>query len=470
MFGSLAWVSVPAGSTTRNARVPSTGRRLAAVTTVDFPAFMHDASHSAYSPTATAISPASTLSVLHKFHESKVAGHLPARFFATPIVVKHVIYVGSNSGEFYAINLNSGAVIWQEFLGIEPKAECKGTGFRATAAAGTDPTSGALTIYAASGDGNVYALRASDGTILWKSAVNVPTRGMNDYFAFSSPEIANGKIYVGISSDCDTPLIRGGLAALDQATGNRLATYYTVPAGEIGGSIWTSPAIGSDGSVYVTTGNGLNGSLDGDQQSVVRIDGTTLAHLDSWQVTGTGGDSDFGGSPTLFSATLGGVKTAMVGACNKDGIYYAWRAANLSAGPVWQVRVAPHPTTNTCEAGAIWDGANLYVSGTFVTLGGVNYRGWMTKLDPATGAPIWTEGFPAALRTSPSLDGAGAIAAASYDPGSSTTNAAFLIDATTGTYKTIDDGNAPAAPSPVFADNYLVIATRAGTIFTYQPS
>jgi len=466
LLGVAVWPAAPAGSNVARAAVSRSAAR-GFGSQVDFPAFMHDAAHSAFSPKATSIKPASTLSLAYVFQEQPIAKQLPPMFFSTPLVLSHVIYVGSNSGEFYAINLSTGAVIWKEFLGFEPKFECKALGFFATAASGIDPNSRALTIYAASGDGNVYALRASDGTILWKSPVNVPSPGKNDYFAFSSPEIANGKVYVGISSQCDNPLVRGGLAALDQASGRRVATYYSVPAGQLGASIWTSPAIDADGSLYVTTGNAQNGSLVGDGQSVVRLDPNTLRRLDGWQVTGVGGDSDFSGSPTLFSAKLGGPATPMVGACNKDGFYYAWKAHALSAGPVWQIQITPHPTPETCEAGAIWDGAHLYVSGSTTTIGGVSYRGSIQKVDPATGKALWITGLPAAIRTSPTLDGARAIAAASYDPGA-TTNSGFLIDAGTGTYQLVDDGKAPAAASPVFADQYLVIATVAGAIYTYH--
>jgi outer membrane protein assembly factor BamB len=442
------------------------------VTQVDFPAYMHDAAHSAFSPAATSIAPTSTLGLQYTFQEQKTANQLPPKFFSTPLVLSHVIYEGSNSGEFYAINLSTGAVIWKEFLGFEAKATCRAQGFYATAASGIDPTSGTLTIYAASGDGNVYALRASDGTILWKSPVNVPSPGTNDHFNFSSPEIANGKIYIGISSECDntsSPIsIRGGLAALDQATGNRIATYYTVPNGELGGSIWSSPAIAADGSVIVTTGNGLNGATGGDTQSIVRLDPNTLQRLDGFQVVTTSHDSDFGASPTVFTANLGGVPTPMVGACNKNGFYYAWKTNALFAGPVWQVKVAGHSnSTGNCLAGAIWDGAHLYLGGPRATVGGVSYRGSIQKLDPATGATVWVTGLPEAIVTSSTLDGAGAIAATSFDT-TSATNTAYLIDANTGSYKLVDDGNTLAPASPVFADQSLVIATLAGRIYTYQ--
>jgi outer membrane protein assembly factor BamB len=460
LFASAVATALPAGSTVGSQ--------------VDFPAYMHDAAHSAFSPAATAISPSSTLTLQYMFQEHKIKKQPPPRFIATPLVLQGVIYIGSNSGEFYAINLSTGAVIWQEFLGVETRIQCKTQGFYATAASGIDPTSGALTVYAASGDGNIYALRASDGTIIWKSPVNVPTPGTNDHFNYSSPEVANGKIYVGIAAECDDPTdpitIRGGLAALDQATGNRVATYYTVPNGKFGGDIWSSPAIAADGSVLVTTGNGKNGDSFGDTQSIVRLDPNTLARLDGWQLVTTHSDSDFGGSPTVFTATIAGVPTPMVGACNKNGIYYAWKLNALSAGPVWQVKITSHGASSTgnCLAGAIWDGTNLYEAGPSTTINGVSYRGSIRKLDPATGATLWATGLPAAIITSPTLDGAGAIAATSFDVGDFPANTGYLIDANTGTYRLVADGTTLAAPSPVFADQSLVIATGAGTIYTYQ--
>jgi outer membrane protein assembly factor BamB len=446
--------AVPAGST---------------VTQTNFPAFMHDAQHSGFSPDATAITPSSTLSLQWTFQEQRVGG-FPPRFFATPLVIQGVIYIGSNSGQFYAINLSSGAVIWKEFLGVELKVTCRQLGFLATAASGIDPTSGALTIYAASGDGNIYALRAVDGTILWKSPVNVPDPGTNDYFAYSSPEIANGKIYEGISSECDKKsspdVVRGGLAELDQATGNRLATYYTVPAGHTGGSIWSSPAIATDGSVFVATGDG-NGVPSTDTQGIVKLHPNTLTRLDSWQIL-PDHDSDFGGSPTVFTANLNGVATPMVGACNKNGLYYAWKQSALSAGPVWTARISGKlNSTGNCLSTAVWDGSNLYVAGPAATINNVYYRGSMRKLDPATGSALWTTGLPAALVQSPTLDGAGALAASSYDV-TSATNTSFLIDAATGSYQLVNDGNVPAPSTPVFGNQSLIIPTVTGAIYTYH--
>ena len=111
------------------------------------------------------------------------------------------------------------------------------------------------------------------------------------------------------------------------------------------------------------------------------------------------GDGDFGGSPTIFSASLNGTATPMVGACNKNGIYYAFRQGDLHDGPVWQQRIAapggPTEPGGQCDAAAMWDGTNLIEDGGNSTvINGVTYQGSVQSLDPATGAPVWQTGLP----------------------------------------------------------------------------
>jgi outer membrane protein assembly factor BamB len=238
---------------------------------------------------------------------------------------------------FYKLNEATGAVEWSVDTGHMPKETCRSKGITASPAVALDPTTNVLTVYVGGGDGNVDAIRASNGQILWKSPVDVNAPATTAYYDYSSPMVADGHVYEGISSGCDNPLVRGGLAELDQHTGARLATYYTVPSGSVGGSIWSSPAITSNGStIFVTIGNGdpTAGAAQGDSTSIVALDANTLAKTDIWTIPPAdhGPDSDFGGSPTLFTAPLGGVSTPMVGAENKNGTYYAWRQSNLAAG------------------------------------------------------------------------------------------------------------------------------------------
>jgi polyvinyl alcohol dehydrogenase (cytochrome) len=341
-----------------------------------------------------------------------------------------------------------------------------GRGFVATATVDVDPSTSVPTVYVYSQDGNLYALDAGNGAIVWSSRVYTPSSSVNDYSAWSSPTVSNGKIYVGISSNCDRPLVPGGVMAFEQATGNPIGTYFAMPPGAVGGSVWTSAAVAStSGNVLVTTGNVSRSSTQpGDSYSIVRLDGQTLAKLDIWTVPAGElvRDSDFGGSPTIFEANLQGTLTPMVGACNKNGSFYALRIDNLAAGPVWTFHVGIPGVKQgfQCLAAAIWDGSHLFVASNGTTIRGVKVPGSIRELDPATGTIIWETGLSGQVLGSPTKNGAGVIAVATYG------KAAYLIDASSGQIlKTI---SAPTTFSqPVFADSYLFVAPNTGDFTAY---
>ena len=121
-------------------------------------------------------------------------------------------------------------------------------------------------------------------------------------------------------------------------------------------------------------------------------------------------DFDFGSSPTLFSATLNGVNTAMVGACNKTGVYYAWKANALSAGPVWQDTVGKSAGTGApgdCITSAAFDptAKALWVAANQTTVAGKAVQGAVREINPATGAVIWAQPLGCVPYGSPTLNG-----------------------------------------------------------------
>ena len=69
---------------------------------------------------------------------------------------------------------------------------------------------------------------------------------------------------------------------------------------------------------------------------------SSLSLVSSWQIPADQqiGDSDFVATPTLFTATINGVARSLVGAANKNGIFYALDRTNLAAGPVWEQLIA----------------------------------------------------------------------------------------------------------------------------------
>ena len=91
--------------------------------------------------------------------------------------------------------------------------------------------------------------------------------------------------------------------------------------------------------IYVTTGNqNPQGGPPGYSQSIVRLDGNTLQVDDHWTLPANQQalDGDFGGSATEWTAALPRGPTEMVGACNKNGTYYALVASGRGTWPPGQ--------------------------------------------------------------------------------------------------------------------------------------
>jgi outer membrane protein assembly factor BamB len=432
---------------------------------VNWGGYLKGPAHSSRSA-AAAISPARARSMARAW-TWKPAGPTmpgqPAGLLASPTVVNGRIYIGANTGVFYALNEATGHVIWHRFLGFVPTLTCGKLGIVATATVAKDPVTKVLTVYAAGGNGYLYALNAATGKVAWRSVIAIPSKTVSDYYDWSSPTLARQRIYVGVTSNCDKPLVAGGLKEYNQATGTLVAFYRTYPGHSVAPSIWSSAAVnGSAGTVFVTTGNGPGG----DSVSVVQLAASGLARQDAWQVPAGqhDSDSDFGGSPTLFSAVLGGVRTGMVGACNKNGTYYAWRQDNLQAGPVWQQVVgAPYTSGPQCDAAAVWDGKHLFVAANQTTIGGTAFAGSIRMVNPATGAYIWQRGLTAAPIGTPTLNGAGVLAVTEY----AKSGQLVLINAATGALlRTIATG--PDFGQPVFADNMMLVPTQNNGLWAYK--
>jgi outer membrane protein assembly factor BamB len=445
----------------------------------NWPAYLFGSTHHSYAPDAKQITPANAATLVRAWRfvadPPTRTGQPKGRFYASPTVYNGRIYIGANTGDFYALSLSSGKVIWKRFLGFVPALTCGARGFISTATVARDPVTSEPTVYVAAPNGYLYALKASDGSRVWRSVVAIPSDTVNDYYNWSSPAVVNGRIYVGISSQCDKPLVRGGVKAFAQATGRPLATYYSVPAGSVGGSVWSSPAATNNARtsnhVIAATGNGP--SSVGDSESLVRLGARRLARQEAWKVPADEhvGDGDFGASPTVFAAVLGGTRTQMVGDCNKNGLYYAFRLRNLAAGPVWRFRVSGGTAKGqlACLASAIWNGTNLFVAGAHTTIGGSAHNGSVRKLSPATGEPIWQRPLSGAVLGSPSLNGAGILAVATYDSSPDVRNAAYLLSASTGSVlKTLDTGGSRLFAQPVFVDRYVLLATIANGLLAYK--
>jgi outer membrane protein assembly factor BamB len=447
-----------------------------ALTFINWPGYLNGPAHSSSSP-ATAITTTTALG-LKRYWTFRCAGPTipgqpPSGFVASPTVYNGTIYIGCNTGLFYALNEATGHVLWSQMLGYVTKHTCAARGISSTASIAIDPATSMPAVYVAGGDGNMYALDAATGSVLWKSVIGLPSPTKNDFYNWSSPAIANGLVYIGVSSQCDQPLVaNAGLKAYDPGTGALMQTYISLPNNELGGSIWSSPAADTNGNVFVTVGNDLPGAAQpGDSSSIVSLNGTTLARTGGWRIPQSQQvqDNDWATSPTLFQATLGGTPTQMVMACNKNGFVYAFKTASITAGPIWsfQVGAGTGNGVQSCLGSTIWNGTGLFQPGNATTINGTAYNGSMRELDPATGTPIWQTGLAGIILGSPSMDASGVIAASTYSP--SGTNGTYLINAANGAILKLI-GLGKEFSQPVFADQYLILATQGGGINVYAPN
>jgi polyvinyl alcohol dehydrogenase (cytochrome) len=205
-----------------------------------------------------------------------------------PTVGGGALYVGSQDGTVYALDLDTGCVRWS---------------FAAEAEVRTSPVlepwrrgdrNARPRLWIADFNGNAYALDARSGQQLWKSRVDAHPR----LTITGSPRYHDGRLYVPMSStewaaaadpayECCT--FRGGVAALDATSGALVWRSYTIPeeprlTGELnsagaarrhpsGAPVWNSPTIDAKRRrLYVGTGEAYTSPAAAQSDAVIAYD------------------------------------------------------------------------------------------------------------------------------------------------------------------------------------------------------
>ena len=108
-----------------------------------------------------------------------------------------------------------------------------------------------------------------------------------------------------------------------------------------------------------------------------------------------GQDLDFGAGANLFTATINGVPTQLVGAGQKSGIY--WAVSPTTGVPAWYTVVGPSGKLGGIEWGTASDNQRIYVAvvnsaqQTYVLQpSGLSWNGsYWAALDAGTGNILW---------------------------------------------------------------------------------
>jgi len=388
-------------------------------TAADWPAYLDGPQHASFNASQTVITPTTAPSLTQRWRFS--TGH----YEASPTVAAGRVYIGSENGWFYKLSMYTGKVLAKVYLGHQPARTCPANGITSTATVAVNPHDKVLTIYVAGGDGYLYALKASNLRPEWRSVIGIPSRKINNYYDWSSPTVSHNRVYIGISSSCDKPLVRGGLLAFDEGTGKKLGQFFTVPAGakHFGGSVWSSIAVGPNGDVYATTGNGPKyDQFLQNSDSILKFSPIRLRLLGWYKVPRrqATADGDFGASPVFFGSD--------VGACNKNGIFYAVSRATMKI--VWSKRIASASGGMAeCLAAPAFNGTDLFLGGSKTTIDGTAYAGSVQERLATNGTLVWETGMTGSVIGSPALDGGGVLTAGTF---SGSPAGVFLINATSG--------------------------------------
>lgn len=207
-------------------------------------------------------------------------GALRAR--SQPLVHDGVVFVGSQLGDIYALDLDTGCAHWTYSAGAE---------VRSSLSLGHVPGRPNPVLYMGDFSATAHAVDALDGSLIWRTAVGDHA----DATITGSPKLHEGKLYVPISSSewataadpgyaCCT--FQGGVVAVDAASGelqwrNHVIDEPAVETGEqnpfgaprkgpAGAPVWNSPTIDADrGVLYVGTGEGYTSPAADTSDAVV---------------------------------------------------------------------------------------------------------------------------------------------------------------------------------------------------------
>jgi polyvinyl alcohol dehydrogenase (cytochrome) len=339
-----------------------------------------------------------------------------------PALIGDWLIVGSEFGEVYAINTQTGRPGWN----FTADAAVRG-------AISAIDEGNKITAYFADYSTNVYAVDLRTGKLIWKTR-----SGYHPLSAVTgSVAVFNNMVFVPITSfevvsaknpDYDCCSSSGGVVALDATTGNIIWKYKVIsePArkvgkkkngkdfyGPAGTPVWCSPTVDTKrGLLYIGTGENYSYPATNSSDAVQALDLKTgkLAwsyqgtQSDTWNLAcpgdpncpdKAGPDLDFGMAPLLIHQDDG---NDILIAGQKSGVVHA-----LSTGGklLWKTRIGKGGGLGGVHWGMATDGKYVYAANAD-NLYAIDQRDSLLKATPGiyaidikTGKVIWESPAPA---------------------------------------------------------------------------
>ena len=155
----------------------------------------------------------------------------------TPIVVDGVIYVGVAYSQVFALDSQTGRILWNHDPGVRSSLAGDST-LSWIARANRGVAVGDGNVFVATADCRLIALDADSGKESWRQTTCDTDFG---YAISDSPYYGGGKVFVGNAGSESGKKNRGYVSAYDSKSGDFLWRFYTVPNAEAAEN--TSPAM-----------------------------------------------------------------------------------------------------------------------------------------------------------------------------------------------------------------------------------
>jgi len=447
-------------------------------------------------------------------------------FTGTPTVADGCVFVGSNGGWVFAMNADTGALVWKRQVpdggGINSSITVPGDGrvYAAVSHAASRSTGGPCSGQQCTGP-YVIALDQKDGSLVWKSTwvrandtVNViDVQPGSD--VYGSPAVFDGLVFEGVSggsaelgSQADRSTFQGSFVILDAATGDVLRKTWTIhPPLQpddvyAGAGIWSTPAIDhATKLLYVGVGNPFKPEAQHpNSDAVIKVDldrthaafGTIVGRFDGtvdqylavlrklpcvdfpgnpapYYPQGLGKcmdeDMDFGAAPNLFTDAHG---TTLVGDGQKSGIYHAFRADTMKE--VWHSIVGPPSSVGGIVGSTAYDGTAFYGP---ITLGGYIWSirkgdGRLRWVSPVADGAHWGEPVAIANGVSYSVDLKGFLDAYDAQTGAPLLHRPIAIGSGAGASPVLSWGGVSVARNTVYAA-VGISALSNGFVVAFRP-
>ncbi|MGH9403073.1 MAG: PQQ-binding-like beta-propeller repeat protein [Terriglobia bacterium] len=240
----------------------------------DWPVFGHDPQRSGWASGEHTLNAGNVrgLQLLWKVHVKNQPESLTA--LTAPVVAKasrggasarDVVYVAGSSGEIYALDAETGKILWSRELSSHSLPASPGmwlcpNNLNATPAA--DERRGLL--YTIAADGMFYGLDLSTGAIRLGPIQFVPP-----YSKDWSLNLWNGSVYTTVSQGCGGA--RSGIYSISVQDPDRPVIHELLLARKFGAGIWGrgGATVGEGGRLFASTGDGPFDPADGEYGSSV---------------------------------------------------------------------------------------------------------------------------------------------------------------------------------------------------------